>query len=209
MGSQDFAGWVLIASGVLNAGGAVPVLVRARRSQGRSGAIPAGAWSGLLVGLGFFVSGVLYLSFPGDPHGTWLNWVPGALAAAALALMIVARIVSYRSRARRLGPGSADPPVLSSAHSPRPGPAIAPDARTAGLIERIKHVRFSTTRLGRGYDEEEVDVFLDKLVAALSGDGQLDRSELRGVRFSTTRLRPGYAMPDVDTFLGEVTHATW
>ena len=209
MGSQDFAGWVLIASGALNAGSAVPGLVRVRRSQGRSGAIPADAWPGLLAGLGLFVGGVLYLSYPSDPHGTWLNWVPGTLAAVALALLIVARIVSYRSRARRLGPGSADPPVLGSAHIPRPGPAIAPDARTASLIERIKSVRFSTTRLAPGYDEEEVDLFLDKLVAALSGDGELDRSELRDVRFSTTRLRPGYAMPDVDTFLGEVKQATW
>ena len=77
------------------------------------------------------------------------------------------------------------------------------------MIERIKNVRFGTTRLARGYDEEEVDTFLDKLVAALNQDGQLDRSHLRDARFSTTRLRPGYAMPDVDTFLDEVAQATW
>jgi DivIVA domain-containing protein len=90
-----------------------------------------------------------------------------------------------------------------------PGPAIALDARTTGLIERIKTVRFSTTRLSPGYDEEEVDVFLDKLVAALSQEGQLDRSELREVRFSTTRMRPGYVVPDVNAFLEEVAQATW
>jgi DivIVA domain-containing protein len=92
---------------------------------------------------------------------------------------------------------------------PGPGPAIAPDAGTAGLVERIKNVRFGTVRLAPGYDEEEVDVFLDTLVAALGGDGQLDRSELRDARFKTTRIRPGYAMPDVDTFLDEVAHASW
>ena len=64
-------------------------------------------------------------------------------------------------------------------------------AMPAGLIERIKNVRFSTTRLAPGYDEEEVDTFLDKLVAVLSEDSELDRSELHEVRFSRTRLRPG------------------
>jgi DivIVA domain-containing protein len=139
-----------------------------------------------------------------------VGWIPRILAAAGLALVIVPWILSRR-RASRLGPSSVDTPLLSSAHRPGPGlcPAIAPDARTAGLIEQIENVKFSTTRVAPGYDEEEVDAFLDKLVAALSGDGQLDRSELRDVRFSTTRLRPGYAMPDVDTFLGKVTQATW
>jgi len=91
----------------------------------------------------------------------------------------------------------------------RAGPAITLDARTTGLIERIKTVTFSTTRLSPGYDEEEVDVFLDKLVAALSQEGQLNRSELRDARFSMTRLRPGYVMTDVDAFLEEVAQATW
>ena len=86
---------------------------------------------------------------------------------------------------------------------------IAPDARTAGLIERITNIRFGTVRLAPGYDEEEVDVFLDQLVAVLSQDGQLDHSQLHNARFSTTRIRPGYAIPDVDTFLAEVAHAAW
>jgi DivIVA domain-containing protein len=72
------------------------------------------------------------------------------------------------------------------------------------LIERIQNARFRTTRLGSGYDEEEVDTYLDKLVALLSGGGRLDAVELSFVRFSTTRLRPGYVKQDVDTFLGEI-----
>jgi len=48
-----------------------------------------------------------------------------------------------------------------------------------------------------------------KLVAALSQEGRLDRSQLREIRFSTTRMRPGYVMPDVDAFLDEVAQATW
>jgi DivIVA domain-containing protein len=77
-----------------------------------------------------------------------------------------------------------------------------------GLTERIKDVKFSTVRLARGYDEKEVDDFLDKLVAILSEGGQLERSELRNARFSTTLIRPGYDMRDVDTFLEEIAQAT-
>ena len=55
--------------------------------------------AGLLAGLGLFAGGVLYLSYPGDPHDTWLNWVPGTLAAVALALLT------------RLRPGYAMPDV--------------------------------------------------------------------------------------------------
>jgi len=208
MGIDQVAGWALLVGGAANVGRAVPALVRARRSEARSGAVLAEAWSVLVTGLALFAGGVLYLRDPRSPQGAWLGWIPRILAAAGLVLVIVPWIVSRR-KARRLGPSSVDAPVLGSAHRPGPGPAIAPDARTAGLIEQIENVKFGTTRLAPGYDEEEVDAFLDKLVAALSGDGQLDRSQLRDVRFSTTRLRPGYAMPDVDTFLGEVTQATW
>jgi DivIVA domain-containing protein len=66
------------------------------------------------------------------------------------------------------------------------------------------YVRFSTVRLTCGYDELEVDAFLDKLMTDLSDNGQQHRSELRNVRFTTTLLRPGYARPEVDTFLNEV-----
>jgi DivIVA domain-containing protein len=52
-------------------------------------------------------------------------------------------------------------------------------------------------------------VMAAQLVAALSREGQLDRSELRDVRFSMTRMRPGYVMTDVDAFLEEVAQATW
>jgi len=196
MGIQDVTGWIFVVGGAANAGRAVPQLVRARRSEAPADAIAAGAWSGLVVGLGSLVTGVLYLS----DHGTALYWIAVTLTVAGLITLMAESIVSRR-RARLLGPGAAD--------VPGPGPAIAPDAGTAGLVERIKNVRFGTVRLAPGYDEEEVDVFLDTLVAALGGDGQLDRSELRDARFTTTRIRPGYAMPDVDTFLDEVAHASW
>jgi DivIVA domain-containing protein len=204
MGIQDVAGWALIACGAVNVGRTLPSWVR--RSAARPGAIPAAVWSGLLVGLGFLLSGVLYLRDPNDPHGTWLIWIPATLGVTGLLLPIVPWIKSRR-RAGSLGPSPTDTPSLSSADSS--DARIVLDARTAGLVERIKNVKFGTVRLAPGYDEREVDVFLDKLVALLSQHGQVDRSELHDVRFSTTRLRPGYAMPDVDTFLAEVAQATW
>jgi DivIVA domain-containing protein len=144
----------------------MPPLVRATRNETRSGAIPAGVWSGLLVGLGVLVSGVLYLRYPRYPRGTWLGWIPITLITAGLMFVIVPWVLS-RSRARHLGSSSADTPGLSSAPMPGPGPAITLDASSMGLIEWIKNVRFSTTRIAPGYDEEEVDAFLDKLVAVL------------------------------------------
>ena len=207
MGIQDVEGLVLIALGFSITGRALPPLIRAGRSKGRLAAIPVGVWSGLLAGPGFLLSGI-YLRGPQDPHATWAGWIPGTLTAAGLMLPVVPWIMS-RGKVRRLDSGFAVTPGLGSAPMPDPDPAIALDARTTALIERIKTVRFSTTRLSPGYDEEEVDAFLDKLVAALSQDSQLDRSELREIQFSTTRMRPGYAMPDVNAFLEEVAQATW
>jgi DivIVA domain-containing protein len=97
----------------------------------------------------------------------------------------------------------------SSADTTAPGPATTLDDSVAGrLIEQIRTIQFSTTRLAPGYDEEEVDIFLDKLVATLSEGSQLYSSVLRNARFSTTRLRPGYVIADVHAFLDEVAQAT-
>jgi DivIVA domain-containing protein len=81
------------------------------------------------------------------------------------------------------------------------------DASHADLIERIKNAQFRTTRWLPGYDEEEVDNFLDRLVAILRDSGRPDLEELRTVQFATTRLRPGYVMQDVDRFLREIAEA--
>lgn len=82
------------------------------------------------------------------------------------------------------------------------------DATTVDLIKRIKTATFGTTRLSTGYDEEEVDNFLDQLVAVLSEAGLPGQSELRNARFATTWLRPGYVRQDVDRLLQEIAQAT-
>jgi DivIVA domain-containing protein len=192
MGIDEVVTCVGIVPGAISVIGALPALMRPRRSERWSAAIPVWVWSRLLLGLGFVVNGLLYLRYP---RGTWFVVIPSVLIAAGLTLLIGSSMVSRR-RARRLAP----PRVKR----------WRPDVGTAGLIERIKNVRFSTTRLAPGYDEKEVDTFLDKLLAALSEDGHFDRLELLDIRFTKRRrLRPGYAVPDVDTFMEELAQATW
>jgi DivIVA domain-containing protein len=81
------------------------------------------------------------------------------------------------------------------------------DAKHLDLIDRIQNAKFRTTRLSPGYDEEEVDAFLDRLVGILRGSDLPDYGEVRNVEFATTRRRPGYAMKDVDRFLREIAEA--
>src|SRR5271165_3388293 len=83
----------------------------------------------------------------------------------------------------------------------------APDWEAGGamLAGWVEARRFSTTRLRPGYDQEEVDAFLDEIRDSFLGVRQpsLTSGELRGKCFSTTRLRPGYDEEEVDAFLDE------
>lgn len=81
------------------------------------------------------------------------------------------------------------------------------EARYLDLIERIQNAKFRTTRLSPRYNDQEVDNFLDRLVATLGGSGLPDYSEVRNIAFGRTRLRPGYALKDVDRFLSEIAEA--
>jgi DivIVA domain-containing protein len=67
------------------------------------------------------------------------------------------------------------------------------------LTARIRNARFRTTRWG-GYDEREVDNFLDDAVQALRRGQPADPPP----RFSTVRLRPSYNKQDVDALVSEI-----
>lgn len=73
-------------------------------------------------------------------------------------------------------------------------------ATTEAVIARIRDARFRTTRWD-GYDEREVDTFLEEMIA------RLNRGESAGQGaapvFASTRLRPGYRKADVDALLRE------
>lgn len=68
------------------------------------------------------------------------------------------------------------------------------------LIGLVRNVRFGMTRLTVGYDEREVDAFLDKMIVALRQQ-RARPSEVKSALFATTRMRPGYRQSDVDAFL--------
>ena len=74
-------------------------------------------------------------------------------------------------------------------------------ATAQATIARIREARFRTSRWG-GYDEREVDNFLDELIA------RLDRGESAGQGpapvFASARWRPGYRKADVDALLREL-----
>ena len=98
-------------------------------------------------------------------------------------------------------PGHPMPPGL-------PGSPGAPGATPRMTPEDIRNSRFATTRLTTGYNEQEVDDFLDRAEHTLGVllQGRTDRAtltsaEVERVQFATTRARPGYDPAQVDRFL--------
>ena len=88
----------------------------------------------------------------------------------------------------------------------RPASEDAPLA-VRKLVDRIRTSRFGTTHRG-GYDEEEVDEFLDRITDGLVRGERGTLSRLAGeARFKTVRVRPGYVMADVDSLLAAVEQA--
>jgi DivIVA domain-containing protein len=73
-------------------------------------------------------------------------------------------------------------------------------ADTDRLVGLVRNVTFPVTRVREGYNEQQVDAFLDTVIVALRAN-RARASELRSARFSTTRMRTGYRQADVDAFL--------
>ncbi|NUW37969.1 DivIVA domain-containing protein [Nonomuraea sp. SMC257] len=72
---------------------------------------------------------------------------------------------------------------------------------------RVERVAFRPGRMGTGYNEDEVDAFLDRIVATLRGTTEyaVTAKEVREARFSTVLLRSGYLISDVDAFLAGIS----
>jgi DivIVA domain-containing protein len=87
-------------------------------------------------------------------------------------------------------------------HHPSPGTG----ASAAEVAKWLETKTFSTTRLRPGYDEIEVDTFLDAVRDTFLGQGNppVTGNDVKNVLFSTTRLRPGYDEEEVDAFLDEI-----
>ncbi|MEI8411010.1 MULTISPECIES: DivIVA domain-containing protein [unclassified Kribbella] len=63
---------------------------------------------------------------------------------------------------------------------------------------------FSMVRLQDGYDVEEVDIFVDRVMATVNGqpvDGPVTAREIQNVQFTPVRFREGYDVLEVDQFL--------
>ncbi|MFG3442666.1 DivIVA domain-containing protein [Nonomuraea sp. NPDC047897] len=71
---------------------------------------------------------------------------------------------------------------------------------------RVERVAFRPGRMGTGYNEDEVDAFLDRIVATLRGTTEypVSAKEVREAKFSTVLLRSGYLIADVDAFLAGI-----
>lgn len=75
--------------------------------------------------------------------------------------------------------------------------------------ERVRAVKFDRAPLGkRGYHEDQVDDFLDRVEATLAGMGTLTPEDVRTAVFDAASLvRRGYDEDQVDAFLDEVVAA--
>ncbi|MGD0704513.1 MAG: DivIVA domain-containing protein [Trebonia sp.] len=72
------------------------------------------------------------------------------------------------------------------------------------LVDQIRNCQFGTTRRG-GYDEKEVDDYLDRIMDGLVRGERGTLTQLAGkAEFTAVRLRPGYVRADVDRLLASV-----
>jgi DivIVA domain-containing protein len=75
----------------------------------------------------------------------------------------------------------------------------------------VLNQKFAATKFREGYDQDEVDDFLDRVVETLQeqeGAGRAARPltawDIGQVRFQTTKWREGYDQQEVDAFLDRV-----
>ncbi|MFF0544344.1 DivIVA domain-containing protein [Nocardia thailandica] len=98
-------------------------------------------------------------------------------------------------------------------HGARPVPAgRARSGATAVLTpDDVHNMRFTAAAVGyRGYNEEEVEAFLDLVAATLAhdGPGSLTAADVREVRFTDARRGTrGYTREEVDAFVDLVVAA--
>jgi DivIVA domain-containing protein len=90
----------------------------------------------------------------------------------------------------------------------RPAPTALRRRVPLGQIgpDQVRGAEFNRAPFGkRGYDEEEVDLFLDRIEATLRGADAVTATEIHNVLFSKPPIgRRGYNEDQVDTFLDRV-----
>lgn len=80
--------------------------------------------------------------------------------------------------------------------------------------EDVLNEQFRATKYTVGYDQQEVDHFLDRVIDTLRTyedgaipDQPLTAQHVHSVRFAPTRYREGYEPQDVDRFLERLAEA--
>lgn len=78
----------------------------------------------------------------------------------------------------------------------------------------VLNAKFQATKFREGYDQDEVDDFLDLVVSTLRArEGgpatprPLTAQDVAGQRFQATKFREGYDQDEVDAFLDRVVEA--
>jgi DivIVA domain-containing protein len=188
---NEIVGWLCVIGGTVKVATMSFLLVRARQGGAPLHAVSVTTRSELLAGAASLAVGVVCLTYGLTIAAA--NAFVFALLIAWLSMVPAPRFVRHM-KVQRVQ-------VAPAPHSAFPAGL---DDATLGIIRRIKDVRFMTTGLRPGYDEKEVDTFLDRLIADVTVGGRLDRDELHSVQFTRTRLRPGYTLEAVDSFLADV-----
>lgn len=73
-------------------------------------------------------------------------------------------------------------------------------------VDDIRNKTFQTVRFREGYDVDEVDDFLDEVIARLKAGNPMTATELAARTFQTVRFKEGYDVAEVDGFLDELAH---
>jgi DivIVA domain-containing protein len=116
---------------------------------------------------------------------------------------------AFRRRAWRWFTGVPEPLSWPSAQTGAARDPRAPTTSSGRLsADDVLHARFQATKFREGYDQTEVDDFLDRVTAALRHDRAerlpLSWQEVAAARFSATKFREGYDGADVDAFLERI-----
>lgn len=99
------------------------------------------------------------------------------------------------------------PPQRPQQRPPAQRPAVAASVDSPKLTAAdVRNVAFHRPPRGRrGYQESQVDAFLDRIEATLRGQDNLTGKDIRDVRFSRPLIgRRGYDETEVDAFLSQV-----
>ncbi|MEV0969581.1 DivIVA domain-containing protein [Microtetraspora glauca] len=141
-----------------------------------------------------------------DPMSSPGSVTPGSVVEAAPPVVVetaepAAHEASHDQEIRRV-----DPALPDSRTAGRDGEVGWGDGGFEAQAERIERVAFRPGRLGMGYDEDEVDAFLDRVVATLRGTAHrpVTSDQVRKATFATVVFKTGYAIADVDAFLAEI-----